>query len=176
MVGIGFFITLIFIYAQLILVTRYKRCGPDEILVVFGKIEGSKAAKFIHGGGTLVWPLIQDYKKLSLIPMTIHIPLPGALSQDKTRINVLSTFTVGISTDPAIMSNVAERLLPLTQEQIEEIASEIIFGQLRLTVSSLTIEQINQDKDNLLELIRDSIEVELNKIGLHLNLKPSDMS
>ena len=147
--GVG----LVFAFGIILLVTRYKRCASDEILVVYGRVGGGRASKCIHGGATLVWPLIQDYKKMSLIPMTINIPLRNALSLQNIRINVPSTFTVGISTDPTIMNNAAERLLYLTPEQIESMASEIIFGQLRLTVASLTIEQINQDRDQFLESI-----------------------
>ena len=144
---------LIFAFGIILLVTRYKRCASDEILVVYGRVGGGKASRCIHGGATLVWPLIQDWKKLSLIPMTINIPLTNALSLQNIRINVPSTFTVGVSTDPLIMNNAAERLLHLTPNQIESMASEIIFGQLRLTVASLTIEQINQDRDQFLESI-----------------------
>ena len=93
------------------------------------------------------------------------------------RINVPSTFTVGISTDPAIMNNAAERLLRLQPGEIEDMAQEIIFGQLRLTVASLTIEQINQDRESFLESIRKNVEPELNKIGLYLiNVNITDIT
>jgi len=177
LIGIMFAGLLVGALGFLILVTRYKRCASDEILVVFGKVKGGRASRCIHGGATLVWPLIQDYKKLSLIPMTINIPLTNALSLQNIRIHVPSTFTVGISTDPIIMNNAAERLLHLNPNQIESMASEIIFGQLRLTVASLTIEQINQDRDNFLESIRDNVGHELHKLGLYLiNVNITDIT
>ena len=52
------------------------------------------------------------------------------------------------------MNNAAERLLGLPQDDVESMAREIIFGQLRLTVASLTIEQINQDRESFLDSIR----------------------
>ena len=168
---------LVFAFGFILLVTRYKRCASDEILVVYGRVKGGRASRCIHGGATLVWPLFQDYKKLSLIPMTINIPLTNALSQENIRINVPSTFTVGISTDPTIMNNAAERLLHLTPNQIEAMASEIIFGQLRLTVASLTIRQINSDRDQFFESIRDNVGHELNKLGLNLiNVNITDIT
>jgi flotillin len=125
----------------------------------------------------MVWPLIQDWKKLSLVPMTIPINLTNALSMQNIRIHVPSTFTVGISTDPMIMNNAAERLLHLNTNQINEMASEIIFGQLRLTVASLTIEQINQDRDNFLERITLNVGHELHKLGLYLiNVNITDIT
>ncbi len=159
------------------LATRYKRCPSDMILVVYGKVGKGQSARCIHGGGTIIWPLIQDFAYQSLTPMTISIPLQKALSLQNIRINVPSTFTVGISTDPAIMNNAAERLLNLAQEEIEEMAKEIIFGQLRLTVASLTIEQINQDRESFLESVRHNVSPELNKIGLYLiNVNITDIT
>jgi flotillin len=155
-------------FGFILLVTRYKRCASDEILVVYGRIKGGAASRCIHGGAVMVWPLVQEYKKISLTPMTISIPLDNALSLQNIRINVPSTFTVGVSTNPLIMANAAERLLHLTKEAIEAMAQEIILGQLRLTVASLTIEQINQDRDSFLELIRDNVGAELHKLGLYL--------
>ncbi len=161
----------------LFLASRYRRCPSDQILVVFGRVGRDQTSRCIHGGGTFVWPLIQDYCYMSLTPMTITIPLENALSLQNIRINVPSTFTVGISTDPTIMHNAAERLLRLMPKQIEQMAQEIIFGQLRLTVASLTIEQINQDRERFLDAIRKNVEPELNKIGLYLiNVNITDIT
>jgi flotillin len=170
------FITLTF-FSLVFLASRYKRCPSDKILVIYGRVEKGRSSKTIHGGGAFVWPLIQDYSFLSLTPITISIPLENALSQQNIRIHVPSTFTVGVSTTPEIMSNAAERILRLQQQAIEEMAKEIIFGQLRLTVASLTIEQINQDRESFLEAIRHNVEPELNKIGLHLiNVNITDIT
>ncbi len=155
-------------FGFILLVTRYKRCASDEILVVYGRIKGGAASRCIHGGAVMVWPLVQEYKKISLTPMTISIPLDNAYSLQNMRIHGPSTFTVGFSTNPLIMANAAERLLHLAKDDIEEMAKEIILGQLRLTVASLTIEQINQDRDSFLELIRDNVGAELHKLGLYL--------
>lgn len=170
-------LVIILVSTFLFLASRYKRCPSDKILVVYGKVGEGQSARCIHGGGTLVWPLIQDYSFLNLTPMTISIPLSKALSLQNIRINVPSTFTIGISTDPEVMNSAAERLLNLTSVQIEEMAKEIIFGQLRLTVASLTIEQINQDRESFLESIRKNVSPELNKIGLYLiNVNITDIT
>ncbi len=168
---------VIFATVLLYLGSRYRRCPSDKILVIYGKVGQGQSAHCIHGGGKLILPLVQDYAYLSLTPMTIGIPLQNALSLQNIRINVPSTFTVGISTNPEIMNNAAERLLGLEQRSIEDMAREIIFGQLRLTVASLTIEQINQDRESFLESIRKNVEPELNKIGLYLiNVNITDIT
>jgi flotillin len=170
------FIVLAF-FTVAFMASRYKRCPSDKILVIYGRVEKGRSSMTSHGGGAFVWPLIQDYAYLSLTPITISIPLENALSLQNIRINVPSTFTVGVSTAPEIMSNAAERILHLQQSAIEEMAKEIIFGQLRLTVASLTIEQINQDRESFLEAIRRNVEPELNKIGLQLiNVNITDIT
>lgn len=170
------FIIIIFL-AALFMLSRYKRCPSDKVLVISGRVGKGMPSKCMHGGGAFVWPIVQEYRYMSLTPMTINIPLQNALSLQNIRINVPSTFTVGISTQPDIMTNAAERLLGLPASQIEGMAKEIIFGQLRLTVASLTIEQINQDRESFLDAVRKNVEPELNKIGLYLiNVNITDIT
>jgi len=169
---IGLFALSLLLYAS-----RFKRCPSDKILVIYGKTGEGQFAQCHHGGGKFVWPLFQDYAFIDLKPMTINIDLQNALSLQNIRINVPSTFTIGVSTIQAIMQNAAERLLGLQAAQIEEMAKEIIFGQLRLTVASLKIEQINQDRESFLEYIRQNVEPELNKVGLYLiNVNITDIT
>ena len=158
--------SLIFFSLVVFLVKRYKRCPSNRVLVVYGKVGGQRAAKCVHGGGLMIWPVIQDYVYMSLEPMTIEIDLTSALSRQNIRVNVPSTFTIGISTQPEIMNNAAERLLGLGDREISSQASDIILGQLRLVIATLSIEEINQDREKFLELITKNVGFELNKIGL----------
>ncbi|QXP60403.1 flotillin family protein [Olleya sp. HaHaR_3_96] len=160
---------VLFIFLFLIvLVRRYKRCPSDRILVVYGKVGGGQSAKCIHGGAAFILPVIQDYQFLDLTPISIEVNLVNALSKQNIRVNVPSRFTIGVSTEPGIMQNAAERLLGLGQSEIQELAQEIIFGQLRLVVASMDIEEINSDRDKFLTNISQSVESELKKVGLKL--------
>jgi flotillin len=170
-------LALVVVVFSLYMASRYKRCPSDAILVVYGKVGEGMSARCIHGGGALIWPLIQDFQFMSLTPMTISIPLQNALSKQNIRINIPSTFTVGISKDATIMTNAAERLLGLKDKEIEGMAMEIIFGQLRLTVAGLDIESINQNRDEFLAAVTKNVEPELNKIGLYLiNVNITDIT
>jgi flotillin len=158
---------------------RYKIAPSDKILVIYGSGPGmkGKTAETIHGGGRLVIPLIQHYAYLDLKPLTISIDLRHALSMQNIRVNVPSTFTIGVSTEPQIMTNAAERLLGLSAQGVEDMAKEIIFGQLRLTVASLTIEEINQDREAFLTSVSKNVDAELHKIGLYLiNVNITDIT
>jgi len=158
------------------IVNRYRRCPSDKILVVYGTTGNKGSAKCIHGGGTFVWPIIQDYAYLSLTPISIDANLTNALSRQNIRVDVPSRFTVGISTDPEYMTAAAERLLGQTPGQIQELARDILFGQLRLVIATMSIEELNNDRDKFLEAISANVEVELKKIGLRLiNVNVTDI-
>jgi flotillin len=169
---------VLFLFATLIFwASCYKRCASNQILAIYGKVGAGQSVRCYHGGGSFVWPLIQESKFLSLTPITISIPLKGALSLQNIRINVPSTFTIAIDATPESMNNAAVRLLNLSTMEIEKMASEIIFGQLRLTVASLRIEEINQDREKFLQAIRNNVEPELKKIGLTLiNVNITDIT
>jgi flotillin len=153
---------------MVLLIRQYRRCPSNRILVIYGKVKGQQAAKCIHGGGVFVVPLFQNYAFLSLEPMTIDIELTSALSKKNIRVNVPSTFTIGISTVPEIMNNAAERLLGLTDKEIAHQARDIILGQMRLVIATLSIEEINQDREKFLDLVNKNVNYELTKIGLEM--------
>jgi flotillin len=162
------FVALFIVLTIIILIKRYKRCPSDRILVVYGKVGGGQSAKCIHGGAAFIIPVIQDYEFLDLTPISIEVNLVNALSKQNIRVNVPSRFTIGVSTEPGVMQNAAERLLGLGLQDIQELAKEIIFGQLRLVVASMDIEEINNDRDKFLTNISQSVETELKKVGLKL--------
>ncbi len=174
---------ILFVFILLIsFLRRYKRCPSDRILVIYGKIGQNKqaeyrSAKCIHGGAAFIWPVIQNYAFLDLTPIPIEINLKSALSKQNIRVDVPSIFTVGITTESGIMTNAAERLLGLSQEEISNLAKDIIFGQLRLVVATMDIEEINSNRDLFLEAVSSNVEAELKKVGLKLiNVNVTDIN
>ncbi len=176
-------VAVIFIFVMLIgIFRRYKRCPSDRILVVYGRVgshqgtDVGRSAKCIHGGAAFIWPVIQDYSFLDLTPISIEVNLTNALSRQNIRVDVPSRFTVGISTEEGIMTNAAERLLGLNQQNIHDLAKDIIFGQLRLVVATMDIEEINNNRDKFLANVASNVEAELKKIGLKLiNVNVTDI-
>ncbi|MDR2824692.1 MAG: flotillin family protein [Prevotellaceae bacterium] len=149
------------------LFSRFKRCPSDKILVVYGKTGGA-SARCIHGGGAFIVPVIQDFAFLDLKPISIEANLTNALSKQNIRVDVPCRFTIAISTESQNMNAAAERLLGLTPNQIQELAKDMLFGQLRLVIATMTIEEINSDRDKFLDSISTNVDTELRKIGLKL--------
>jgi len=171
--GLGAFILLV---AAMLIITRYKRCPSNKILVIYGKTGQARSARCVAGGAAFVWPVIQSYEYLDLSPISIDIDLQGALSKQNIRVNVPSRFTVAVSNEPGVMINAAEHLLGKTMTEIREIAKDIIFGQLRLVVATMDIEEINADRDKFLSNVSQNVTTELKKFGLKLmNVNVTDI-
>lgn len=175
-------IVLIAFMLLVTVISRYKKCPPDKIMVISGKVgksaDGtSRPAKCIHGGAAFVLPVLQTYEYLDLTPLSISVDLKSALSRQNIRVDVPSSFTVGISTEPGVMQNAAERLLGMRMNEIQELAKDIIFGQLRLVIATMDIEEINTDRDKFLDAVSGNVESELKKIGLRLiNVNVTDIN
>ncbi len=164
------------------ILSRYRKCPSDKVMVIYGKVGRDKdgqarSAKCIHGGAAFVVPVIQSCQYLDLTPISINVDLRNALSKQNIRVDVPSRFTVGISTETGIMQNAAERLLGLKLTEIQELAKDIIFGQLRLVIATMEIEEINTDRDKFLLAVSKNVEIELKKIGLRLiNVNVTDIT
>lgn len=176
-------IIVVVLFAALIgVLSRYRKCPSDKVLVIYGKVGNDtsgqmRSAKCIHGGAAFIIPIIQAYQYMDLTPISINVDLKNALSKQNIRVDVPSRFTVGISTEPGIMQNAAERLLGLKLVEIQELAKDIIFGQLRLIIATMDIEEINTDRDKFLLAVSNNVEIELKKIGLRLiNVNVTDIN
>ena len=79
-------IVVILFSMALVVLSRYKKCPSDKIMVIYGKVGNNKdgsarSAKCIHGGAAFVWPVIQAREFLDLTPLSISVDLENALSR-----------------------------------------------------------------------------------------------
>ena len=168
------FLGIITIWAVL---SRYRRSAPDELLVVFGKSGKIKVknengqeetrvvpSKIIQGGGSFVWPIIQDYKKMSMAPIQIKVTVDGIDSQ-AIPMHLPVVLTTAISRDKEIQQNAATRFLSAKPEEIHKQVSEILVGETRAIMATMLIEEINAERDKFLNKVRGSLEQELAKVG-----------
>ena len=172
------------------LMSRYRRCASDEILVVFGKA-GKKSvtnpttgksetvilpSKIIHGGGTFVFPVIQDWRKMSLKPIQIQASVAGVSSQ-MIKVTIPVTLTTGIGTTDTLMQNAASRFLTSSPQEISDQIKDILIGEVRSLMATMTIEEINADRVKFLGKAKENIETELNKVGFSIiNINNADIT
>jgi flotillin len=153
---------------MLVFVARYKRCPANKVMIISGRVGSGQSARVLSGGGAFIWPVLQEYEFLDLTPHQINIALTDALSLENIRVRVPSQVTVAIGDTPEFQHNAAARLLNLPSKQINELAANIIFGQMRQVIASMKIEDINRDRDQFRSNIEHALDPELKKIGLKL--------
>ena len=86
-------IVLIALTTVIVILSRYRKCPSDKILVIYGKVgqtqDGQqRSAKCIHGGAAFIWPVVQSYEYLDLTPLSIQVDLRNALSKQNIRVDV----------------------------------------------------------------------------------------
>lgn len=159
------FLAFLIVVEAIIFLSRYKKCPKDKVMVIFGSVGRNKDGSIrthvcVQNGGKFIWPFIQSYIFLDLkpIPLTIDFNFDEVkewLGKDNYEVRVR------ISTEPDILNNAAERLLGLEINEIQELASNIIRGQLYLAMKE------NKMFDYHVSLnLKKNIEAEINKIGL----------
>lgn len=166
--------------------SRYRKCASDEILVVFGKAGKKKVvnektgkteevilpSKIIHGGGTFVMPVIQDWAKMSLKPIQVE-----GVSSQMIKVRIPVTLTTGIGTDQVLMQNAASRFLTAKTSEISDQIKDILIGEVRSLMATMTIEEINADRIKFIGKAKENIETELNKVGFSIiNINNADIS
>lgn len=182
LIGVATIIVVLTVWG---LLTRYRRSAPDELLVVFGKAgkvkteDGKTVAtpsKIIQGGGCFVWPIIQDWKKMSMKPIQMKVTVDGIDSQ-AIPMHLPVVLTTAISQDKIIQQNAATRFLSAQPGEIERQISEILIGETRAIMATMLIEEINADRNKFLTQVRESLEQELTKVGYELtNINISEIT
>lgn len=163
--GIGVVLFFITVWS---LLSRYKKCPANKMLVVFGKTGKDKVAKCLNGGGTFIWPIVQGYSFMDLTPMQFMISLENTPSKSYIPVSIDSNVTMQISPDQELMQIAAINLLGLGQPEIIKMVKEIVLGCLRQVIANMEVEELNEDRDTFKEKSENIIKSELEKIGIKL--------
>ena len=151
----------------------YKKVPSNKLLVKYGLFVKNRF-QIRQGGGAFLIPYFQGIKMIDLGILNTDIQLKEALSLNKIPVNILADATFKVSSNEKEQQIVAETLLGSELKKIQEIAQEVISGELRAVIANLTIDEINTDRELLKEKASANIETALSKIGLdlmNLNLK-----
>ena len=170
--GLG--ITLFFFY--LVFRMRFKKAGPDEALIVFGrqKFLGKKvrdekgeveAFRIIRGGGTFVWPAWENHERLSLKMMTLDIDLQGVYTAKGIPINVKAVAQVKIKGEIQHIRRAAEGFLGMNPAQVASTIKETLSGHLRGIIGTLTVEELYRDQRRFQDSIRAEAHSDLDGMG-----------
>ena len=152
----------------------YYICQPSEVLIFAGlrRITGSGRRvgyRTVRGGSALRIPLVEEVMRLDLSNMIIDLRVENAYSKGGIPLNVSGVANIKISGDEPGIHNAIERLIGKSQDEIRHIAKETLEGNLRGVMSSLTPEQLNEDKVTFARTLLEEAEDDLQRLGLVLD-------
>jgi flotillin len=172
---VGLILTVAF-FAYLVVRFRYKKAGPDEALIIYGrrkvlgkKVRGDKGEiegfRIVRGGGTFVWPAWEQSEIISLKMMTLDIDLKHVYTIQGIPINVKAVAQVKIAGDVDHIRRAAEGFLGVPPQQISGTIKETVAGHLRGIIGTLTVEELYRDQKRFQERIREEAHSDLEGMG-----------
>jgi len=176
LVGLLIVVPVLLFLTYLLIRVRYKKAGPDEALIVFGrrKLLGKKVRsekgeiegfRIIRGGGTFVWPAWEQYEVLSLRMMTLEIDLPHVYTVQGIPINVKAVAQVKVQGDIDHIRRAAEGFLGMPVDDIQATIKETVAGHLRGIVGTLTVEELYREQRSFQDKVRDEAHSDLEGMG-----------
>ena len=167
-------VALLFLY--ILLRSRYKKAGPDEALIVYGrrKLFGKKVRgdtgevegfRIVRGGGTFVMPVWEQVETLSLRMMTLEIDLRHVYTVQGIPINVKAVAQVKVSGDIQHIRRAAEGFLGVSPDNVRSTIKETVAGHLRGIIGTLTVEELYRDQKRFQDSVRDEAHKDLEGMG-----------
>ena len=158
----------------LLLRQLYYICQPSEVLIFAGlrRRKGSGQTvgyRTVRGGSALRIPVLEEVMRLDLSNMIIDLRVENAYSKGGIPLNVSGVANIKISGNEPGIHNAIERLIGKSQDEIRHIAKETLEGNLRGVMSSLTPEQLNEDKVTFARTLLEEAEDDLQRLGLVLD-------
>jgi flotillin len=172
--GGGTFVVFLAIIIVVLLIaylsTRYKVAGANEALIRSGRATplggGEAGLKVVRGQGIVVLPLFHKIGKLKLTARQINVNLADAVSRQGIKVAVQGVATFKIGADDESIRNAAERFLDAPEEQVESLVKHVLEGSLRSIVGTLTIEELNLDRQKFQQAVQDAAKGDLATSGL----------
>jgi flotillin len=162
-------VALLFAY----LGSRYKVAGANEALIRSGRATplggGEAGLKVVRGQGIVVLPLFHKIGKLKLTARQINVNLADAVSRQGIKVAVQGVATFKIGADDESIRNAAERFLDAQEEQVDSIVKNVLEGSLRSIVGTLTIEELNLDRQKFQQAVQDAAKGDLSTSGLQID-------
>jgi flotillin len=159
-------IVLAVILVMTTLAKMYRKVGPHEALIIYGT--GSEA-RIVKGSGTIIWPMVQMCKELSLELMSFDVaPQQSLYTQQGVAVTVEAVAQIKVKSDPVSIRTAAEQFLTKTPAQREGLIRLVMEGHLRGIIGQLTVEQIVKEPEMVADRMRSTNASDMTKMGLEV--------
>src|SRR5213076_3067222 len=154
--------------------SRYKKVPPNMAMVVYGRRQkgmGGRGYQVKSGGAKFIVPIFESVEWLRLDVRTLDLVVTDIVTDVKrsgAKINIKAVAQVKISSDEATLNTAAENLLGKTEQQVDEIALKTLEGHVRGVCATLTVEEVNSDRDAIASKILGMAGNDLRNMGIEI--------
>src|ERR1700757_455063 len=158
--GLGL-LALIFLMG--ILARMYRKAGPNEALIVYG----FRGPRVIRGHGTVIFPMVENSRLLSLELMSFDVaPKQDLYTKQGVAVTVEAVAQIKVRSDSESILTAAEQFLTKTDENREALIRLVMEGHLRGIIGQLTVESIVKEPEMVGDRMRSTCADDMNKMGL----------
>jgi flotillin len=156
-------LTVIFLTS--VLATLYRKAGPHEALVVYG----FRGTRVIKGHGTVIFPMIEASRLLSLELMSFDVaPMQDLYTKQGVAVTVEAVAQIKVQSDPVSIQTASEQFLTKPPEQREGLIRLVMEGHLRGIIGQLTVEEIVKQPEMVADRMRSTCAGDMSKMGLEV--------
>jgi flotillin len=169
MVPIVWFWVGMMVVALVVLMTvlagLFRKAGPHQALVVYG----FRGTRIIKGGGTVIFPMIESCRELSLELMSFDVaPQQDLYTKQGVAVTVEAVAQIKVKSDPESVETAAEQFLTKAPAEREGLIRLVMEGHLRGIIGQLTVEQIVKEPEMVSDRMRSTCADDMNKMGLEV--------
>jgi flotillin len=147
------------------LASLYRKAGPHEALIVYG----FRGTRIVKGHGTVIFPMVESYRELSLELMSFDVaPAQDLYTKQGVAVTVEAVAQIKVKSDLQSIQTAAEQFLTKTPDQRESLIKLVMEGHLRGIIGQLTVEQIVKEPEMVAERMRGTCADDMNKMGLEV--------
>jgi flotillin len=156
---------LTFLFLLMFIARLYRKAGPNQALIVYG----ARGTRIIKGGGTVIYPVIETARELSLELMSFDVaPKQDLYTKQGVAVNVEAVAQIKVKSDPESIVTAAEQLLTKTPESRESLIRLVMEGHLRGIIGQLSVEQIVKEPEMVGDRMRGTCAEDMGKMGLEV--------
>lgn len=168
-------ILFVFFMFVVLWASRYRKVGPNEVLVISGRkrqlteADGTSREvgyRIVKGGGVFVWPVLEKVDVLKLELMTIDVQTPEVYTSKGVPVKVDGVAQIKVKGDDVSIATAAEQFLSKGVEEIKNIAMQTLEGHLRAILGTMTVEEIYQNRDAFASKVQEVAAGDMANMGL----------
>jgi len=143
----------------------YRKAGPHEALIVYGRT----GTRIVKGRGTVIWPVLESYRSLSLELMSFDVaPQQDLYTKQGVAVTVEAVAQIKVKSDPESIQTAAEQFLTKAPQEREGLIRLVMEGHLRGIIGQLTVEEIVKQPEMVGDRMRSTCADDMNKMGLEV--------